>query len=82
MIRSEFDTTEFFMTNKEPVLFNTNNKWKDNDNNFCPICHRNYNSNYHRNYCNRQLPIGDEITPLLIISLFYYLILKNKLWKR
>lgn len=83
MAEKEFDTTEFFMTNKEPVLFNTNSsKWNDNNNNFCPKCHYNYKSNYHRNHCENTTPIGDEVIPLLITSLFYYLILKNKSWKR
>ncbi len=50
---------------------NYNNKL-DKNNNFCPICHYNYHSHYHRSHCsNIGVPVGDGISLMLFIVGFY-----------
>ena len=85
---SILDTTAYFksvytqeyipfedVSSKDENIY-SKNKWD----NFCPICHYNYNSHYHKTHCNNNLPlIGDM---LLLLFGFIYLIIKIKLWKR
>ena len=86
---SILDTTAYFKSvyTQEYVPFednshNENIKDKNKWDNFCPKCHYNYNSHYHKTHCEKPLPLGDGIIPLLIIALFYYLIKKYKSWKQ
>lgn len=79
---SILDTTEVFRSiyTQEYVPFD-DNSYKNKDNNpmnFCPKCHKNYNSHHHKEHCFNLVPIGDEIIPfsILIMILIIY-----KRWK-
>jgi len=56
---------------------NLNYNKQDKNNNFCPICHYNYHSHYHRSYCNQGVPVGNGAAILLffitIYSIYKYL---------
>jgi len=57
-----------------------NKKDKDNHKNFCPVCHYNYNSHYHKKHCsNTGIPIGNGVLTMMILISFYviYRSLKN-----
>jgi hypothetical protein len=47
---------------------------KDKNDNFCPLCHWNYKSDYHKRHCENQLPIGDELLPMFILISIYLII--------
>lgn len=86
---SILDTTAYFRSiyTKEYMPFESDNHIEDKYDkskwdNFCPICHYNYNSHYHKTRCENQLPLGDGVTPLLIILFIYYLSKNYKSWKR
>ena len=80
---SILDTTIYFRSTytKEYVPFENDNSSdnyiKDKDNNFCPLCHWNYNSDYHKRHCENSLQLGDELLPLFIL-ITIYLIIKRK----
>ena len=84
---SILDTTAYFRSvytqeyvpfeNNNYNEYNEHNKYNGNGHgwdNFCPKCHYNYNSHYHKTRCNNQLPIGDELLPFSIIVLIYLII--------
>lgn len=89
---SILDTTVYFKSvyNQEYIPFENDNHneysgYNGNGHgwdNFCPKYHYNYNSHYHKTRCDRQLPLGDGIVPLLIILFIYYLSKNYKSWKR
>ena len=84
---SILDTTAYFKSTytQKYIPFEEypqNESHNNSSNNFCPICHWNYNSNYHKKHCENQLPLGDGIIPLLTILLLYYLSKNYKSWKR
>ena len=92
---SILDTTAYFRSvytqgyvpfeNNSYNKYNERNEYNGNGhgwNNFCPKCHCNYNSHYHKTRCTNQLPLGDGIIPLLSILLIYYLSKNYKSWKR
>ena len=57
------------------VPFEDNNIDFHKENNFCPLCHRNYNSHYHKTICNQEhhIPISDNICILLVMLWFYFI---------
>ena len=72
------DTTQygFYKTqsNESYKLFESeefNYNKSDKNDNFCPICHYNYNSHYHKTYCNNGVPISNGLIILLLIVGFY-----------
>lgn len=85
---SVLDTTEYFRSTytHKYIPFESNNHNKHNEyngwRNFCPRCHYNYNSHYHKAHCENQVPIGDGIIPLLIMLFIYYLSKNYKSWKK
>lgn len=85
---SILDTTAYFkeVYTQEYIPFedgsnnNEDNYIKDGWDNFCPKCHYNYNSHYHKTHCNNNLPLNGDM--LLLLFGFIYLIIKIKLWKQ
>ena len=81
---SILDTTAYFKSVYTKKYIPFENSYKNHEvsnmkkkDNFCPICHYNWNSHYHRTKCKSQLPIGNEL--ILFIFAFIYLIIKIKL---
>ncbi len=83
---SILDTTAYFkgVYTQEHIPFEDQYRMKpknDRNDNFCPKCHYNYHSHYHKTHCEGD-PLSLNGDFILLFFGLIYLIIKIKLWKR